>query len=105
VWTDWNTAQVYRQAGLPVGERILIPRHWKRLPPIASWWSSWKAGAGSWSLRRGRKEQAGSKSRMPWVSRASQRMPPIRDALELMKRQGQGVSEQQLAAAADDQAG
>jgi hypothetical protein len=105
LWNDWNQAQVYRRAGLTVGEENLDPsalealaanrqlvkllegRRWYVVAEARSQGASWQQIADALGITRQSAHAA------------------YRDALERMKRQGQGVSEQQLAAAADDQAG
>jgi DNA-directed RNA polymerase specialized sigma24 family protein len=105
LWKDWNRAQVYRQAGIPVDEENLDPsalealeanrqlvkllegRRWYVVAEARSQGASWQQIADALGITRQSAHAA------------------YRDALERMKRQGQGVSEQQLAAAADNQAG
>jgi hypothetical protein len=102
IWTDWNRAQVYREAGLPVGEenlgpsplealeanrqlvRLLEGRRWYVVAEARSQGARWQQIADALGITRQSAHAA------------------YRDALERMKQQGVPVTREQLTAATPD---
>jgi DNA-directed RNA polymerase specialized sigma24 family protein len=103
IWTDWNRAQVYREAGLPAGESNLDPsalealqanrhlvqrlegRRWSVVAKARAEGASWQQIADALGITRQSAHAA------------------YRDAVARMREQGLPVSSQQLAAVGNDE--
>jgi DNA-directed RNA polymerase specialized sigma24 family protein len=103
LWNDWNQAQVFRRAGLPVGEENLDPSALEAL----------EANRQLVKLLEGRRWSVVAKARAEgasWqqiadalgVTRQSAHAA-YRDAVARMREQGLPVSSQQLAAVGNDE--